>query len=295
MNYQLLLATDGYIQYNKHIARTVGVEEAIMVGLLCSKYNLYREQEKLTIIDGEEYFYCTREWIEKETALKEDRQRRAMKTLEEAGILKIKKVGLPSKNHYCLCKEGLDKLFDFTTSSAPDFQPLEVVNSDLSNNKINKTKEEKQFKDNVEQNSTPQLFTTKTTIRKNTNEVEEVIEYLNDVLKTRYSPDTASTVKDIKSIIKAGYTVEDIKTVISYKYKEWKGTEMEQYLRPSTLFRFTKFESYFNNAIRNVKTKRNKLNDTDDGRAIKTAFRELSTQEQQNRLAKKEDGSLMTF
>ena len=42
-----------------------------------------------------------------------------------------------------------------------------------------------------------------------------------------------------------GFTVDDFKAVIDKKAKEWKGTEMAQYLRPETLFG-TKFESYLN-------------------------------------------------
>ena len=39
--------------------------------------------------------------------------------------------------------------------------------------------------------------------------------------------------------------MEDFKAVIDYKVSEWKGTKMEDYLRPETLFG-TKFESYLN-------------------------------------------------
>ena len=42
------------------------------------------------------------------------------------------------------------------------------------------------------------------------------------------------------------YTVEDLISVIDKKYKEWKGTNMEKYLRIETLFNATKFESYVN-------------------------------------------------
>ena len=41
------------------------------------------------------------------------------------------------------------------------------------------------------------------------------------------------------------FTVSDFETVIKKKYNEWKGTEFEKFLRPSTLFG-TKFEEYLN-------------------------------------------------
>jgi uncharacterized phage protein (TIGR02220 family) len=72
----------------------------------------------------------------------------------------------------------------------------------------------------------------------------DVIDYLNERLGTKYRPDTGQTVKDIKREVKAGYTVDDFKRVIDYKIAMWKGTENEQYLRPSTLFRQKNFSTY---------------------------------------------------
>ena len=45
-----------------------------------------------------------------------------------------------------------------------------------------------------------------------------------------------------------GYSLDDFKQVIEKKVNEWKGTEMEKYLRPETLFG-TKFENYLNQKI----------------------------------------------
>ena len=42
--------------------------------------------------------------------------------------------------------------------------------------------------------------------------------------------------------------LDDFKSVIDKKSKEWLGTNMERYLRPDTLFG-TKFESYLNQNI----------------------------------------------
>ena len=75
--------------------------------------------------------------------------------------------------------------------------------------------------------------------------VEDIIAYLNKKLSTNYKTNTKSTVSKIKARLKEGFTVEDFKTVIDKKYDEWRGTEMEKYMRPDTLFG-TKFESYLN-------------------------------------------------
>lgn len=80
-----------------------------------------------------------------------------------------------------------------------------------------------------------------------------IISYLNEKTGLRYRTASKETQKHIHARIAEGYTVEDFKTVIDKKCAEWKGTEFEQYLRPSTLFG-TKFESYLNAPVIKRKT-----------------------------------------
>jgi uncharacterized phage protein (TIGR02220 family) len=54
--------------------------------------------------------------------------------------------------------------------------------------------------------------------------------------------------KLINALIKKGYSKEDCFTVIDKKCEEWQGTDMQQYLRPMTLFG-NKFDSYLNQSI----------------------------------------------
>ena len=69
-----------------------------------------------------------------------------------------------------------------------------------------------------------------------------IIDYLNLKAVTRFKP-VNSNLNLIKARLK-DYTIEELKAVIDLKVKEWKGTKMQQYIRPSTLFNATKFESY---------------------------------------------------
>ena len=78
-----------------------------------------------------------------------------------------------------------------------------------------------------------------------TDTVTEIISYLNEKLGTNYRATNKATQRHIKARLSEGYTVEDFKAVIDNKYAEWHGTEMNQYLRPETLFG-TKFDSYLN-------------------------------------------------
>lgn len=77
--------------------------------------------------------------------------------------------------------------------------------------------------------------------------IKEIVGYLNAKLGTRYLPANEKTQRLITARFNENkkYTVADFKEVIDKKIKEWKGTEMEKYLRPETLFG-TKFESYLN-------------------------------------------------
>lgn len=76
----------------------------------------------------------------------------------------------------------------------------------------------------------------------------QIIDYLNQKCGTKYKASTANTKKHISARLNDGYTYEDFVKVIDKKYSEWKGTQMEQYLRPDTLFG-TKFEGYLNQNI----------------------------------------------
>lgn len=75
-----------------------------------------------------------------------------------------------------------------------------------------------------------------------------IVDELNNVCGTHYKASTKTTRDLIDARIKEGFTENDFFTVIAKKASTWKGTKMEQYLRPQTLFG-TKFESYLNEKI----------------------------------------------
>ena len=72
-----------------------------------------------------------------------------------------------------------------------------------------------------------------------------IIDYLNDKIGTSYRSNSAKTKFLIDARLNEGYKEEDFFLVIDKKYKEWKDSEMEKFLRPETLFS-NKFESYYN-------------------------------------------------
>ncbi len=88
---------------------------------------------------------------------------------------------------------------------------------------------------------------------------EEIIEYLNEKTGKQYRDTTPKTRELIRARWNEGFRLEDFKKVINNEVSKWKDTDMENYLRPITLFS-TKFESYLNedtNVIRRIKPKEN--------------------------------------
>lgn len=91
----------------------------------------------------------------------------------------------------------------------------------------------------------PPQYNIKESNIKESNIYKDIVEYLNTVVGSNYRYQSKATQRLINARLNDGFTVDDFKAVIDKKAKEWKGTEMAQYLRPETLFG-TKFESYLN-------------------------------------------------
>ncbi|MBC5631033.1 phage replisome organizer N-terminal domain-containing protein [Clostridium sp. NSJ-6] len=76
----------------------------------------------------------------------------------------------------------------------------------------------------------------------------EIIDYLNSKANTNYRVNNKKTRASINARIAEGFTIDDFKKVIDIKSSEWLNTNMQQYLRPETLFG-TKFEGYLNQKV----------------------------------------------
>lgn len=79
---------------------------------------------------------------------------------------------------------------------------------------------------------------------------QPIINYLNEKTGKHYKHTTNKTQTVIKARWNEGFTEDDFKKVIDNKVAEWKGTDMEKFLRPETLFG-TKFEGYLNQESNN--------------------------------------------
>ena len=77
-------------------------------------------------------------------------------------------------------------------------------------------------------------------------QVDEVLNYLNRKLgkKRGFSLTSKGNRKFISARLREGYSVAELIQVINTMCSKWKGGNMEEYLRPETLFNETKFQTY---------------------------------------------------
>jgi len=86
---------------------------------------------------------------------------------------------------------------------------------------------------------------------------EEIISYLNEKAGKNFSYKSEANRKLINGRMNEGRTITHFKYVIDVKCEEWlNDPEMEDYLRPSTLFSQTNFEKYVNQKMKAKKEKR---------------------------------------
>lgn len=81
----------------------------------------------------------------------------------------------------------------------------------------------------------------------NKEKIQEVLAHLNLKTGKSFTMRGKANRDAIRSLLNQGYTVAEMKTVIDKKCLEWlDNPQFSQFLRPSTLFRASKFEGYLN-------------------------------------------------
>lgn len=178
--------------------------------------------------------------------------------LTEIDSLDMSEKGCYASNKYiaefCQCSEtkvstAISKLIEYGYIFVKSFDGRQrVLKSRLSNFERQDSKSCDSAFENVEDINTYNRPSKKTDKKDNLLEnIKKIIEYLNGKIGTRYSYQSAATQRHIRARFaeNASLTVEDFYTVIDKKCAEWKGTDMEKYLRPETLFG-SKFENYLN-------------------------------------------------
>jgi hypothetical protein len=192
------LANSNYISVNKTLIKTVGLEEAILLGELCSEYDYWDEHNQLTD-DG--YFYATVEKIEDNTTLSEYLQRKAVNTLKNLDILETKLKGLPAMRYF---KINENRLLSFLGASSEKTKELVPEKFQSSNNRDNKNRNKKPLIAKAIKGDTQSL------------EIQTFISMYNDMCYClpKCIKSTPKREKAIKAIIDK-YSLQDIQQVFT--------------------------------------------------------------------------------
>lgn len=139
MNVLQLVANKSFITVNKVIAQNFGLDAAVLLGELASTQVYWEEQCGL---DSDGMFYETCEQITQNTTLSKHQQAKAAKVLEDAGVLRTKKKGLPPMKYYVIDADELwgvlnQRRLKNLTNDGEKIEPTSVKKFNTNNKREN--------------------------------------------------------------------------------------------------------------------------------------------------------------
>lgn len=208
-------------------------------------------------INGEIFYWVSREKIMQELPLqfrKDDTVYKNLKVLEEKELIKREKFG--NKDLFTLTDKGKtwNEYLDSSAIRHSEKNPTLGSNSDETRKKIRKNSEKNPTDKHIKINNT-NINIHPTSPQGDSQGPEVVVlNHLNAARATlaeemgEREPLGFKMTRDVKSAIKArlkDFTLEDCLRMIDYLVAKWgRDMKMSEYLRPSTLFRPTKFSEY---------------------------------------------------
>ena len=130
-----LLANDNYTTINKTIAKKIGLENAMLLGVLCSLQKTFK---------GKQFYRPEKQLIE-DTCLTLYSLRKCKNDLIKLGILEVEKKGLPAQHYFKINEEAIKKLLDdiktsgienTTTSGIENTTTTYNINNNIKNNNV---------------------------------------------------------------------------------------------------------------------------------------------------------------
>ena len=201
---------DGFINNPKKIQRMVGCSDDDLK-LLCAKNFIIPFESGIVVIKHWRIHNYIRSDRYKPTAYADEKARL---TVKENGAYTLNTLGIPDANQ--MDTLGIPDGNQMDTQVRVGKDSLDKVNNNMSGK--------------------PDLAGQRI----------EIVKYLNNKTGKEFRHSSKANARLIDARLNEGYSVDDFKKVIDTKTAEWKGTDMEQYLRPETLFSASKFESYLN-------------------------------------------------
>lgn len=209
-----LLSSSNYIIVNKDLIKILGLNEAVILGELCSEYNYWESTNRL---EKGDYFYSTRENIEKNTGINAHFQKLVFKNLEEKGIINSKKMGIPCKKYYKINEEILIKYLKMAKLPVGN----EVTDKEKTSSSTTKTLDEVQDENDM-------LINNNNINNKKNNNDEHTHEPSQIEEKKEYATKVEMTENEYKDLV-SSYGEEMTKQLIEQLslYKQAKGKNYE--------------------------------------------------------------------
>lgn len=232
-----LLINEPPLQVLPSLAKQVGLNAAIVLQQLH-----FRSLISNNIRDGHKWVYKTyEEWRDEEFPFwSADTVKRAMHKLESEGYV----ISTSAYNRMKMDKTkwyriDYSKCYLMTVQNAPS-NDAEHTDGEMQNTPSDEC--------NMHQAIPKEIKSIKNNnVEHELNIVSDVINYLNQKANKHFKAKASSARKLISGRLRDGYTLDDFKRVVDLKVSQWlNNTEMNAYLRPSTLFTPTNFENYLN-------------------------------------------------
>ena len=114
MNVFHLLGQGSSWVISKLIARMIGLHEALLLSDLITKSHYFDKRGEL----NEDYFFNTMENISEDTTLSKHQIRKAIQTLIDLGLIKVKREGMPARIWYRIENDTIISFMEFCENEA---------------------------------------------------------------------------------------------------------------------------------------------------------------------------------
>jgi uncharacterized phage protein (TIGR02220 family) len=224
-----LIAGGSFWVINKQLARAVGIEAALLFSDLCQAQKYWNEKN-----GAEGYFYKVETDIQEDTTLSPHKQSKARSELKKAGLLKLKRKGLPAKIHYLIDKDCLNKFLKI-------FGTSEQKTSELDSQNFNTTKEYNTKEYNTKEYNTNIKYL---------EETKTILNLFQELTGVGYRLPSASKVEAYGGykLCKARLQENDIEAILAvvrFKCGQWlQQPKMRQYCTYQTILRKNNFDKY---------------------------------------------------
>lgn len=123
------LAADAFWMVPKSVGRQIGLENAVFLSELIAKYRYWRERGQLQA-DGS--FFMTSDDIQQVMGCSERMAKRLTKSIQDCGVARVIKRGVPAKNHWILCWDFIAEILSGGRTSQAGTDLTGRAGSDLT-------------------------------------------------------------------------------------------------------------------------------------------------------------------